>query len=173
MTYTCLQAIPAPTTVSHAYTCSSLTYSCTRMPHCSRFRQPHPSKRNKKLGQTYGPQSRRCCATKHGLTPGSTALQAAHARRRRCRCRRRNPARVAPAKKAETMRYDTTRHHSCIQAGSPTHSVPVHSAVMPTSASLRMNHHLTSGVLASKTNLTALFASKPYMSGGIITLSPP
>lgn len=48
-----------------------------------------------------------------------TALQAAHARRRRCRCRRRNPARVAPAKKAETMRYDTTRHHSCIQAGSP------------------------------------------------------
>jgi len=102
-----------------------------------------------------------------------TALQAAHARRRRCRCRRRNPARVAPAKKAETMRYDTTRHHSCIQAGSPTHSVPVHSAVMPTSASLRMNHHLTSGVLASKRDLTVLFASRPYMRGGIITLSPP
>lgn len=25
------------------------------MPHCSRFRRAHPSKRNKKLGQTYSP----------------------------------------------------------------------------------------------------------------------
>lgn len=77
-----------------------------RMPHSSRFRQPHPSKRNKKLGQTYCPKSCCCRGTKHGLTPGS---------KQHCKLRMRADADAGAetpleshSQKGRTMRYDTT-----------------------------------------------------------------
>jgi hypothetical protein len=62
-------------------------------------------------------------------------------------------------KRCDMIQHDITRAYK--QAHQQQHSVPVHSAVLPTSVFLlRMNNHLTSGVVASKTDLTALFCQQ-------------
>ena len=123
MTYLRLQAAaPASTTRSHALTPTHLRpYVLMYMPHSSRFQQPHPSKRNKKLGQTYCPKSRRCRATKHVLTPGSSSTASCACAQTQMQAPAETPLESHSLLKGrnETIRCDTTRHHSCIQAGSP------------------------------------------------------
>ena len=125
-----------------------------RMPLSPRFRQPHPSKRNKKLGQTYCPKSSRCRATKHGLTPGS--------KQQHCKLRMRaeayagagaeDPARVAQhSQKGRTIRYATTSLvHTSKQAAA---SSTAQRTIQPFADFRSLPwciYHLTSGTFASR-----------------------
>ena len=160
MTYTCKQQhlLLLPEEV----TPTILTYSSTRCKNATlslRFHQPHPSKRNKKLGQTYCPKSRRCRATKHGLTPGSSSTAncaCAQTQMQNMQAACKNPARVAqPAKRPkrnDTMRHDTT---SFVHTFSEQHSVPF--SCLPSSAI----HHLTPGNLASRKPDCAFASTSP------------
>lgn len=114
----------------------------------SRFHQPHPSKRNKKLGQTYCPKSRRCRATKHGLTPGSSSTANCACAQAQMQALAETPLESHSLVKGrnETKRYDTIRRDttSLVHIHPAQHSVPF--SRLPTSAI----HHLTSGTLASR-----------------------
>ena len=160
MTYLRLQAAaPASTTRSHALTPTHLRpYVLMYMPHSSRFHQPHPSKRNKKLGQTYCPKSRRCRATKHGLTPGSSSTASCACAQTQMQAPAETPLESHSLLKGrnETIRCDTTRHHSCIQQ-------PTAQRIIQPFADFRFMpcHHLTSGTLASRKPDCVLASTSP------------